>query len=546
MAATVGSLFDTHQTRIEEIINKNVEVILPALDPAWRDTFVTSQDVGPASMIGRDMQIHKIYMGSFAGVIEQGAPRDDFSLFGDNGDTDYGAKFHLQSPTNTWPDPTEGPNATPYRLTVPMRSMNANIGFTIGELQAEATPAFLGQVLAPKLRGFAQNWAHTLCNYWYVSQNSQYRLCAVSNVSSVTLSGGIYTFTFQPDNQAVDRFWIGQRIDFYPTALGSNSRKNQDGSNNRYKTFVAKVDELNNIVTVASEADPSVTSAVGGSADAAWQAAVANTDVVVYANSDSGIGSTPSFTGIAGINSWLVPGDTASSDTANVNLLLGSEAVGGGPVGSNDGKISVQTHPEFKSFLKKSVGTLTESKLRRYVRRWHAAKNKYNQEIDCFIAPDGVWMHYEDQKIGRELIDRTNRPSSLSHEGSMNGALGGDGAITFHMDGRTYKSYTSTYVESGTLYGIKKGGGNWKRYVPPSPAGAKKDPNVEAFIPFEFVGSILTGTSSNRLPYRNSSARPLEMSEMPGQMRMQLVPDQPAGLKLTGLTEARVYSDQDT
>ena len=58
--ATTGSLFDKQSDRIQEILNKNIEVFLPAMDPAWRETFVSSQGVGPASMIGRDLKILKI------------------------------------------------------------------------------------------------------------------------------------------------------------------------------------------------------------------------------------------------------------------------------------------------------------------------------------------------------------------------------------------------------------------------------------------------------------------------------------------------------
>ena len=35
--ATAGSLFDKQSDRIQEVLNKNIEMFLPALDPAWRD-----------------------------------------------------------------------------------------------------------------------------------------------------------------------------------------------------------------------------------------------------------------------------------------------------------------------------------------------------------------------------------------------------------------------------------------------------------------------------------------------------------------------------
>lgn len=99
--STTGSLFDKQSNRIQEILNKNIEVFLPALDPAWRDTFVTNQGVGPASMIGRDLKILKIYMGSMAGVLDMADNRDNFVLYGDKTVSDIGAKLQQQANTNT-------------------------------------------------------------------------------------------------------------------------------------------------------------------------------------------------------------------------------------------------------------------------------------------------------------------------------------------------------------------------------------------------------------------------------------------------------------
>jgi len=173
------------------------------------------------------------------------------------------------------------------------------------------------------------------------------------------------------------------------------------------------------------------------------------------------------------------------------------------------------------------------------LRRFHAAKNKYGQYIDCLIASDGVWLNYESTKIGREILDRTGRLSSVTNEGS-------DQGFQFTFDGRGYTGYTSTYVEDNTVYGIRKGGNNWKRYVPPAASGTSSFAQADAGVPFEFIAGALTGTGSNKLPIYNSSGSTTLVTEgvqMPGQMRMQLVPDQPAGMKLTGVTQDKIFSD---
>jgi hypothetical protein len=529
-----GAMFDLHEDRIEEVINKNIEIFLPGLDPVWRDIISTSQGVGPADALGRDLKILKVYMGSMAGVLEQGKPKGDLSLYGDDTDQ-HGARLYTQNLTQTWPSPLDGPNAMPFRLGIGMRSMMSNIMFTLGEMQAEATPAFIGEVIAPKLEGFGRNIAHTLCNYWYLSQNDSYQISTVTSfVAAAAVTGGFET-KFTPGNGAVDRYYVGQRIDVYSANLSircndttSVDANQSDGgasgvASTRVPTFISSVDELKGTVTLFSTVSPDSWAGIAGG--------IADLMVVVYAGSDTSMtdstDATSAFTGFAGVNSWLKSGDSGDND----KYLLGAERDTGNA-------IDVTVHPEFKSFTKSGVGVLTEHKMRQYLRRFHAAKNKHGQYIDCLIASDGVWLSYESTKIGREILDRTGRLSSVTSEGSNEG-------FKFTFDGRSYTGYTSTYVEDNTVYGIRKGGNNWKKYIPPSIAGTSKFAKADG-APFEFIAGALTGTGSNKLPiYDSSGANTLvtEGVQMPGQMRMQLVPDQPAGMKLTGVTQDKLYSE---
>lgn len=538
--AASGSLFERHQKQIEEIINKNVDTLLPTLDPAWRDTIVSSQGVGPAAALGRDMKILKLYRGGLTGVIEQGAnpAYADFGLYGDTTNP-VSEKLYLQTATKSWPNALEGPAINSYRLGIGMRTMMTNLAVTMGEMQAEATPAFIGDVIAPKLKGFAQNLAHTLCNYWYVSQNSNYRLCATASgttgTATVAGAGGasttVYTYTFRPDNYAIDRFYVGQRLDVLNSGAtarktGGDTTTYAGGAGIRFNCFVSAVDELKGFVTLTSTQYRFTNADVTVGGVTYKTSAVADGDLIVYAGSQSGTydnTNANTFTGIAGINSWLKFG--GGSDD---NYLLGNERDTGN-------QIDVTVHPEFKSFAVSSVGTLTEHKLRQYIRRFHAAKNKYGQTIDCLIASDGVWLAYEAQKIGQYTLERQGKLSNVNNEGS-------DQGFKFTFEGRTYNGYTSTYIEDGVVYGIKKGGNNWKRYVPPDPKGVQKFSEAEAFIPFNFVVPALTGMSTTKWPILNSSGNLTEAMQMPGMLRMQLVPDQPTGLKLSGVTTDRVWS----
>jgi hypothetical protein len=525
--APTNSLFDRHSQQLEELINKNVDTLLPTLDPAWRDTVVTSQGVGPASAIGRDMKILKLYRGGLTGVIDQGAQAGDFALYGD-ATTAVGSKLYTQSATQTWPDALQGPAINSYRLGIGMRSMLTNLAVTMGEMQAEATPAFIGDIIAPKLKGFAQNLSHTLCNYWYTSQNTGYALSSASFIfpAITSTAGAVASVTFTPSNYAIDRFYVGQRLDVIKDSSSAPGKANTDRRNDeqhagtptvatRLNCFVSAVDELKATVTISIVSKGTAVT-VDGSAQTYW---------LCYANSKLQGGNA--FTGIAGINSWLKFGDSNGSTFNVANTLLGDEYDSGN-------SINVNVHPEFKSFGVSSVGTLTEHKLRQYIRRFHAAKNKYGQTIDCLIASDGVWLSYEAQKIGQYTLERQGKLSSVNSEGS-------DQGFKFTFEGRTYNGYTSTYIEDGVVYGIKKGGSNWKRYVPPDPKGVQKFSEADSFVPFNFVVPALTGTATTKFPILSGGLM-TEAMQMPGMLRMQLVPDQAAGMRLSGVTTDRVWS----
>lgn len=530
--ATTGSIFDKESTRIEEILSKQIDTILPTLDPIWRDTVVTSQGVGSISEFSKDFQVNKLYRTGMTGVIENAGVTDvdDFVLYGEADATALGNRLRRNSNSTTFPDPLDGPKPKTFRLTVPMRAMYTNLSLTLGELQMDATPAVVGDVVAPILQGFAQNLSHTLCNYWYVSQNESYRLGKIGTVTNHTnllgtgttgTTTAIRSSRIVLDGHEYDRFFAGQRLDLYPASgegIATAGVRRNGASGARKSVYVAAVDDLKGELVLVSPAGYDANPQAG--------------DIIVYANSvETGAAQSNDnkFTGIAGVNSWLKGSSTAAADSR----LLGGEAIGNG----GEGTIDVNEHPEFKSMFKNNVGVLTEHKLRQYLRRFHAAKSKLGQTIDSLVASDGVWLAYEAQKIGQYQIDRTGNLSNLNNEGSVEGF-----AMTF--EGRSYKGHTSQYVEKETVYGTKTSGGNWKRYVPPDYAGLQSMGEADAYVPFRFVVPALTGGSSVKYPLTNNASGLLtESVQMPGMLRMQLIPDQPAGMKLTGVTEDRVFAD---
>lgn len=543
MALTAtGNLFDIESTSFEEIINKDVEVLLPTLDPAWRDTFVSNQGVFPTSQLGRQWKAIRVIRGTYTGVIDGGVSRSDFTLYGET-HTRWGDNILMQQIDQTFPDPLEGPKPGSLRLAVPVQSMNTNLALSWQELQAEASPAYIGQVVAPILTGFAKNIAHQLCNFWYTSQNSDYALATVGTVVDAGTAhpdySGIIQFQFTTSEMTPNRFYRGQRVDIYTTAANeavdtsSTSSAGQGGGkgaafrrandtnaavanqtvSSRINVVVEYVDELANTVSLVSD------TALANWLDGAFQLSAG--DVIRPANIKTGAGS---FTGIAGINSWL-KGGSGGDD----NFLLGAER-------DSTDFVDVTSHPEYKSLVASISGPLTEPLLLTILRRFHSSKDRYGMDCDCLIASDGVWLEYFRQMVPQFSRERSGRLASLNDEGLANG-------FNFTADGRSMMGYMSTYIEDGTVYGLKKGGQNWERIVPPFPNRAASMSGMDSFIPFRFVlPSILNTNQTRALVYQNpatansASPRVTEFAQMPGTVHLNLVPKQPAGIKLTDVT----------
>lgn len=542
MAVTTASLFDQQADRITEVLNKNIGHFLPALDPVWRDTLVTSQGVGNPADMGRNLEIIKIYTSGFEGTLEQSNPRGEFPLYGDVFTDVGGSGVKAMIPAQllnsdllqTFPDPLDAPQNKPFRINIQMRAMVGNLRMYLSEMSAEATPAFIGQIIGPRMRNFARNIAHTVSNYCYINQNNGYALSTLTNVS-ISGSGSNFEISFEPGNLAIDRFYDGQRLDIYTESSGVPTIRRNDTVNavatqlltTRQQLIVKSVDEVTNTVTLWTNVNPETTSSShfnGGTPGAG--------DFVIYAQSAvQASGAVANPTAMAGINSWMKFGGTGTNQTR----LLGSDS-------HATDFIDVEQHPQFRSFLADHGSQLmTEHSLRKYCQGFNRAKMKYGMTIDCLIASDGVWLGMQSTKIGREIIDRTGRLASLEHEGSVGDEYGD--AMVFNFGGRILKGYTSNYVESGVIYGIKKGGGNWKRYIPPSPAGVQRA-SGETFAPYEFIGQA-AGMPSNRYPVYetvDNRNRVTEVIQMPGWMKMQFVPDQAAGLKIINVGEDREYS----
>lgn len=555
--APAGSLFLTNYTKLQQIVSEAIGMFMPKLDPVWEGVIKSSQGVGKVNEIGRDLRIIKPYSGGYTGVIEEAygnqSYQNEAALFG--GQTQaYGSKLFTQQMQQMFPDALEGANQSTYWLAVPMRARVTNLAVSLGESQLEANPNIIGQVIGPKIKGFAKHVAHYVCNSWWSDPTKGGPLGCFVGASTITVAEAgkaywtgnttvtraISGYLADPASYAgaqnnIERLAVGMRVDIYEDVATTTFASGPANTNAlrinaifdtpfaRIKAFVSAVDELTNGFTIQLDSTVSFAGTNGNGRSNGGLTAGRCYWILPANVTSAGTG----YKLPANIHSWAKFGDSNGSSYNAANTLLGADA-------DQNQSINVNVHPEFKSFLKSSVGTLTEHKMRQYLHRFHVAKGRYGMEIDTLVASDGVWINYEAQKIGQYQIDRTSKTSGVENEGSR-------GGFKFTCDGKTYEGLTSQFVEAGTVWGIKTGGNNWKKYVPPGPKGATKD-GLEAGLPFEFVLPALTGGSTAKWPITitASGTNPVsthltEFSQMPGLLRMQIVPDQPACMKLTGV-----------
>lgn len=522
MPATLGSLFSTRANSIQEVLNKQVETIMPTADPVFKSI---QMGRGNASSIGRDLLIHRTFMSGLAGVIRAGGSVQDFTTYGDTLGSNanlVGAKLFRQTLTRTFPDPTTGMKQQTFRMSIPMRSMDTNLMLTLAELRLEATQANIAEIVQPTLAGFGRHIALTISNYFYVSQNDLYRLCKLTAGAWSLSNPGSgadkrLTIDLKLDNYAINRFMPGQQVQI---ATQAGALRNSGAI-----IIVESVDETRAIVTFRIFDD----SAFSG---------LTNDDIVIVpgtiGTSATPYASSPWFTGIAGIRSWLKTGQGG-----NDNIILGAEATNESPF---SGRIDVTTHPEFKSLLFDAGSQpLTQQFLRRIMGRWHSSRAmRYGQSIDLLLASEGVWLAMEATQATREIIDRTGRLATVQNgQGSE-----GEGGMVFTYEGQTYRGKTSGCMEANTVYGIKSQN-NWDVYTPASFKGKSFD-KAPPMVPFQFVGNVLNGTDSHQIPIQkvdaNGNTALTEGVQMPGTFTMQIVPRQIPGIVIRNVAEDRQYS----
>jgi len=559
MTAPNNSYLSAKAKAIEEVLSEGIQMFSAPLDRIWSEAVWSAMGVVPASRTGRHYHVHRFFGYELGGVIEEGYPRGDFPIYGDNpggttgaGVTSFDNMFY-SSQLTSFPDANEDIGALEVKLTTTLRGITFNSKVTLGELQGEALGAFKGIQAARRLSGLAKNLARRIALAFYVNDSDNRRIMSLgasSGTGAYAIDTSAKTITFTPPEQTYMRLAKGDRVDIireaadpngtrYVRVNDSNLPTNGGGSwgdaNNvrdaadaqtletRKRLWVSRVDIMNGTVTLVgdpNDGDFATWATTGNIGDAAY---------LVPANSAKGGNK---IIGMNGLNSYMKFGGSTNAE----KYILGDEAIGT----EDDGIINVEKHPGFRSFKRAINGVLTEFELLQILDRLQQHADMYGGEIDYVVTRPGAIRAAYSQLDLRSRIDRTGRPMSLQNQGED-----GSGFVLNH-GGKKYMFHTTNMLPYGELNAFRLSG-NWDKVtIPANPVTGKSLPgeNTPVDLPVQLAVPGLTRLSSPYFPMRNSSQRLTEASEMPGYLYMNMVPrEQFWGAKLTGITEANVFSD---
>lgn len=539
-SAPSGAFFKNQEAKIPEIINDTLTIMYTGIDPLFN--VVASSERVTTEGLGRNYVVKKVFQGNLSGSVAMARPTAYNTLFGNPQATLPNQNLSRNIPAAFGADPTRGVGARPVTMTVPLQAMDASLELTKAEMDADAFGPTIGEIIAPKLTGFAELIARTRCNMFYTDDATNYSLCDMTNVE-VGVGGDASKLVFTPSNEATARFEVGQAVDifFQTSGTGNFSEKLNVSVANETATVaswalnatngtigstagsidlhVVAVDRIADRVTLQLAAGAWTVGAVANStARTLPQGTPARTLRVVTANTKFAAANGEAF---SGLNSWIKDGTGSASES-----IYG---------------VDINQRPEFKSYIYTESGALTEQKLQRHLSAWIRARKAYGMSIDTFVTTQGVLDAYRATKIGKEEIIRSG-PLSLAGEGTGEG-------VAFTHNGKKYMIQTSDWVAYGTMYGVNKSG--FTRYAPPRTPGSGSMGQMPSFLEAEFWAPLVTGTDSIRLPVTMAGAsgsfNPYsDMCYMPCTVRMEIVPDQLSMIKITGLQEDKVVGNYNT
>lgn len=513
MAQAIASLDNLVREELPQIIHEIGPVIAPVFDKIKRTAFGVKSQQG----LGRGYKVIHLYETGVAGLIESGDPLGPEMTTITGNMTQLLAQGTAAAGLSIFPAAAESPHMGDIKRELTLHKVVGNFSIPAAWKQADLLNAAQIKKVARDMKAVAKLkaiyeassfFSHIVTNQGTNENQVLGRIAAIAEVGSTNY----ILITIDESKGRISNFRQSMRIDVVADVTGTlqdgiatngTDVRNYDSSNNYIHFIISAVDYLGKTITIrpVNSNDGAVPAYPGD-----YPQTLAADDWLVFAKTTRYTTATrPQFSW--GLNDWL----------------KSSGQILGGAVG--DAGLDLAIYPQFKSQVKAINGPLTDDVINGYIGGYLDAYP--GETLDTVITTQGVqlkWLQQPGLYNNRQNYERTGKALSFK---------GGWSQIAYEFGGRTYEWIMSPMCLSNTLYALKFGGDNIKRYSPPRLGGMEATMGQE----IEFLAP-LGGHSGVFMVSHSSGGAPQDLLEAPFWYYCLIAPVDPRGVKLENLTEA--------
>lgn len=527
---------------LPQIIHEMGPVIAPVFDKIKRTAFGVKSQEG----LGRGYKVIHLYETGVAGIIESGDPMGPAMNAIETNQVQILAQGSAADGLSIFPDAKQSPHTGDIKRELQLHKMVGNFSIPAAWKQADLLNAAQIKKVARDMKAVAKLKAiyEASSFFSHSAQNSagsdstaagSYVTQVLGRVSTIAVntdlgSSGVNDYIDIVIDEAYGRisnFRQGMRIDVVrsvsnvlqnhgsttyetPATTGMEVRNYASNETSYVHLIIMSVDYLGKKITLRpiNAVDGANVIYTTGFADGTGAETPDDwtDDWLVFAHTSRYLsGSRPQFSW--GINDWV-----KSSGT-----ILGGA--------SGAAALDLAVYPQFKSQVVAVNGPLTDDVINGYIGGYLDAYP--GETLDTVITTQGVqlkWLQQPGLYNNRQNYERTGKALSFK---------GGWSQISYEFGGRTYEWIMSPMCLSNTLYALKFGGDNIKRYSPPRLGGMEASMGQE----LEFLAP-LGGHSGVFKIAHSSGGQPQDLLECPFWYYTLIAPIDPRGVKMSGLTEA--------
>ena len=506
MADKTATMVATIADTLKEELNPTVIDMLPASDPVYDKIITTSQGVVRKG-IGRAYSIKQVFSLGLAGGFKWVNPLGGTVNQGGNDATaENTTHAHVLGDQIGFPGVGESAWAGTMTATFTMSEGFGNFFLPKKVLEADELDASIASIIQLQIKNTARLVGQQNAIAFYKPTNGSIGVVDETNTSITGLGSARVTLAI--DGGRLRYFRPGMFVDVYDSTLATH----------RNASYDLMVDYVDYLATNSGGADDGAQLKLvvpsGSDIPASGTYAIADNDVIFPKDPTISGGSVTRRMPF-GLDDWIKSSGTLFESGSGLDTAV---------------------YPEFKSIVTALSASLTEDRLTFYLGRYIDAYEADGLMLDTIITTRGVTQEYLDKPKWSLGAGNTLGAGNFTMErqGKAVDLKGGWVAVGYVYDGRPFQWLISPYCQAETLYAIKLGDNNMKRYVPPSLPGAGSQSQFSGDVKFFAPAAGMSGIF---MPVTASGGAVSPMVQAPFSLMYQIIPTECRSIKLTSVTE---------